>query len=61
MILEQNYDIRINFRSRGKYIINDIAKRFDGGGHKLAAGATIKNMSIESVENEIIKLLLRKK
>jgi len=61
MILEQNYDIRINLRSRGKYIINDIAKRFDGGGHKLAAGATIKNKSIESVENEIINLLLRKK
>ena len=61
MILEQKYDLRINFRSRGKYIINDIAKQFGGGGHKLAAGATIKNSTIEIVEKEIIKLLNRKK
>ena len=30
---------RINFRSKGKYIINDIAKSLGGGGHKFAAGA----------------------
>jgi len=30
---------RINFRSKGKYIINGIAKAMGGGGHKLAAGA----------------------
>ena len=47
MILEQKYDYRLNFRSRGKYIINDIAKNFGGGGHKLAAGATILNKDCE--------------
>ena len=31
---------RINFRSKGKYVINKIAKEFGGGGHKFAAGAT---------------------
>ena len=36
---------RINFRSKGKYIINDIAKSFDGGGHKFAAGATAEGNS----------------
>ena len=46
MILEQDYSVRINFRSRGKYIINDIAKKFGGGGHLLAAGASIKNLSL---------------
>jgi len=61
MILEQKYSLRINFRSRGKYIINDIAKHFGGGGHKLAAGATIENLTIDQVENKIIKLLNRKK
>jgi len=61
MILEQKYDIRINLRSRGKYIINDIAKNFGGGGHKLAAGATILNKDCETIENEIIELLKRKK
>ena len=61
MILEQKYDIRINLRSRGKYIINDIAKHFGGGGHNLAAGATINNKNCEEVENQIIELLNRKK
>ena len=37
-----NNKFRINFRSRGKYIINDIASHFNGGGHKLAAGATVE-------------------
>ena len=60
MILEQKYDIRINLRSRGKYIINDIAKYFGGGGHQLAAGATISNSSCEDIEDKIVKLLKRK-
>jgi len=61
MILEQRYNIRINLRSRGKYIIRDIAEYFGGGGHKLAAGATIKDISIEKVESKIVDLLNRKK
>ena len=61
MILEQRYDIRINLRSRGKYIIRDIAEHFNGGGHELAAGATIKNISIEKIESKIVDLLNRKK
>lgn len=36
---------RINFRSKGKYIINDIAKSFGGGGHKFAAGASAEGRS----------------
>ena len=31
---------RVNFRSKGKYVINAIAKSFGGGGHKFAAGAS---------------------
>ncbi len=61
MILEQKYDIRINLRSRGKYIINDIAKHFGGGGHKLAAGATVSNKTYTEIESIIVELLKRKK
>ena len=61
MILEQRYDTRINLRSRGKYIIRDIAEHFGGGGHQLAAGATSKNISIEKIETKIVDLLNRKK
>ena len=61
MILEQRYDVRINLRSRGKYLIRDIAENFGGGGHKLAAGATVKDISIEKIESKIVDLLNRKK
>ena len=59
-IIEQTNNIRMNFRSRGKYVINDIAKSFGGGGHKLAAGATIANKSITQIENEILQQIKRK-
>ena len=36
---------RVNFRSKGKYIINNIAKSFGGGGHKFAAGASAEGKS----------------
>jgi len=52
---------RINFRSRGKYIINDIAGHFNGGGHQLAAGATVENSSFDEIEHTIIKMLNKKK
>jgi len=59
-IIEQTNNIRMNFRSRGKYIVNDIAKSFGGGGHKLAAGATIENKTIIDIENEILQQIKRK-
>ena len=59
-IIEQTNNIRMNFRSRGKYIINDIAKSFGGGGHKLAAGATVANKSIDQIEGQILKQIKRK-
>jgi len=33
---------RINFRSKGRVVINTVAKQFGGGGHKFAAGAVIE-------------------
>lgn len=43
MVFENGTDIcRLNFRSKGKYVINDIAKSMGGGGHKYAAGAVVK-------------------
>ena len=59
-IVEQDKNIRINFRSRGKYIINDVAKSFGGGGHTLAAGATVSGKTVYEIETEILKLLKRK-
>ena len=61
MIEEVGLNIfRINFRSSGNYIINDIAKSLGGGGHYYAAGAKVENMSIEELEKLIIGKLHNK-
>lgn len=41
---EKNEIYKINIRSRGP-IINEIASKYNGGGHKFASGARIKNES----------------
>ena len=46
---------RINFRSKGKYIINDVAKEIGGGGHKFAAGAMIKGNLSSVITNVLSK------
>ena len=52
--------IKVNFRSRGKYIINDIANLLNGGGHMFAAGASVKSMSFDEVEAKIVEHLKNK-
>ena len=61
MILEKKDGThRINFRSSGIYTVNDVAKIFNGGGHKYAAGASIKDSSTKNIEINIIKQLSKK-
>ena len=58
MILQQDENMcRINFRSKGKIVINDIARELGGGGHPLAAGAKIKG-DIETVRNIVIDVTI---
>ncbi len=52
--------VKVSFRSKGRVVINEVARKFDGGGHKFAAGATIKGKLpdvMESVIREITNLL----
>ena len=61
MIEEVGSDMfRINFRSSGNYIINDIAQSFGGGGHYYAAGARIHNTSLLELEELIVSKLKNK-
>ena len=58
MILEKSDgSYRISFRSSGKYTVNDVAKLFNGGGHKFAAGARMDNISANDIEKKIISTL----
>jgi len=55
MIFQQNdSSCRINFRSKGRYSVNDIAKEMGGGGHAFAAGAVV-NGSLKDVSSEVVK------
>ena len=54
---------RVNFRSKGKYRINDIAKSIGGGGHAYASGAML-NASLEDTIKNVVtttKVSLEKK
>ena len=44
---------RVNFRSKGRVIINTVAKQFKGGGHKFAAGAVIDKPYTEVIPEVI--------
>ena len=52
--------VKLSFRSKGNYIINDVAKIFGGGGHKYAAGAKVYSTSMKKIENKILHYLNRK-
>ena len=58
MIYEnESNNCRVNFRSKGNYIINNIAKSLGGGGHKFAAGA-VTSGSPDLVLQKVLDLTL---
>lgn len=53
--IEEDNQIRVRLRSKGP-VINGVAKKFEGGGHPLAAGASIYSWDeMDEVLNEIGK------
>lgn len=51
----ESNEVKISLRSKGDYSVRDIAAKFDGGGHKNAAGAKIENKSIKEAKEIILK------
>ncbi|MDG1875214.1 MAG: DHHA1 domain-containing protein [Mariniblastus sp.] len=45
---------KLSFRSRCKTAANEVAKQFDGGGHKAAAGAFIESDDIDEVQKQVL-------
>jgi phosphoesterase RecJ-like protein len=56
MMVLENVDgsCRLNFRSKGKYVINGVASELGGGGHQFAAGAII-NESIGTLLSSAVE------
>ena len=60
VFMREDDEYRVSLRSTGRVNVNEIAKKFGGGGHKMAAGIKIKDSFKETKEkviNEIIKEL----
>lgn len=47
--MELEHGVKLSFRSKGDIPINELAKQFDGGGHKNAAGARVKDTTLQSI------------
>ena len=45
--------VRVNFRSKGKIVVNEVARKFGGGGHFYAAGLTVDD-SLERVTKMVL-------
>lgn len=56
VVMELDQGVKLSFRSKRDIPINELAKQFDGGGHKNAAGARVKETTLQ----EIIPIVLEK-
>ncbi len=58
--IEEDDQIRVRFRSKGP-VINGLAMKYGGGGHSLAAGASVYSWEEATSVLEDLKLLIAKK
>ena len=57
LLIERPDAIKLSFRSRGEFSVNEFARKyFEGGGHRNAAGGT-SDLSIIETENKFIEIL----
>jgi phosphoesterase RecJ-like protein len=55
----KNENFRISIRSRGP-VINNIAEKYNGGGHKFASGAKITNINLEdNIKTDLDEICLK--
>ena len=52
----RNGTLKGSLRSRGDIDVELVAKRFDGGGHKHAAGFDVDNSALETLKDEVISI-----
>jgi len=55
ILVELKDNIKISFRSKGEIKVNELAVEFDGGGHKNAAGANVRNTTLKELKENILK------
>ena len=60
LITENDEVVKLSFRSRGEFAVNEFAKNFEGGGHFNAAGGKSK-VSLKETEEKFLSLLKTQK
>ncbi len=51
--VEPSGDVKLSFRSKGSFDVAQLASRFGGGGHKNAAGGSLKQTSLEDARKQV--------
>ncbi|WP_313562890.1 DHH family phosphoesterase [Ruminiclostridium cellobioparum] len=59
LVKENAEEVRVNLRSKTHVDVSEVAAAFGGGGHKRAAGCTVKG-SLQEVKEQMIKVLKEK-
>jgi phosphoesterase RecJ-like protein len=54
LLREEPKRVRVNLRAKASCDVGEFARRFEGGGHKAAAGFTL-NMSLDEAQAQILK------
>lgn len=52
----RNGRVQLNFRSKGRVPVNEVAQRLDGGGHHFAAGAQVDGPLDEAIQRVLEKV-----
>jgi phosphoesterase RecJ-like protein len=55
---EGNGTVRVNLRSKGNLCINKVAEKFGGGGHRKAAGITLRDTTLADAEKKVVDAIL---
>ncbi|MBS4028963.1 MAG: bifunctional oligoribonuclease/PAP phosphatase NrnA [Ignavibacteriales bacterium] len=54
LINELDNGVKISFRSKGNIPFNELAKEYNGGGHKNAAGTRVHNVQLNEIVKDVI-------
>ncbi len=57
---EEDSKVKVNFRSKSKINVSEIAKVFGGGGHMRAAGVIFENKDIQQVKEDVVNEVLKR-
>ena len=57
ILFEEKSDgvIKLSFRSKGKVNVSELAAKFNGGGHREAAGAQLRASLVEAQEKVLVE------